>query len=537
MTIRNSRWILNMILFSVMVIILLAPNQTYAQETGPAAEAVLTLDEAIQIALVKNLTIQNNRLDLDNANALIREGWANLFPQVDVSSSYTRNVRSPDPFAGSQAGGFFQTLGFIDWLAFNERARTDNDPGSNPITVADYFSKQQAGLQAAGIVLETGSNPFAVPNQYRSGLSITQKLFDGRVLFGATGAQRWLGPMNSSAIRRQEQLLVDAVKKAFYQTLLTEEQTHVLSLSVDRADRTRAEVARQVAVGTTPKFQRLSAEVELANLETQLVQANNAFAAALDNLKLLIGIPVQQPLRVRGTLESGIGGGFVPVSIESATILALQNRPDLERARIGIELERIQLQVERSEYLPEVNAFLNLNYVGNVPDNRFSYFADPDDPFKFSTTKNGYFSSSYWDWDMNVGFRLSWNLFNGFGTKQRIQQRKIAVQKARLDHEFLGNSIRIEIERSLRNVRAAQTRMASQEQNVERAELNFSYAEARLREGVASPIEVRESSSQLDQSRLNFLQAVHDFLVSRSEYDTAIGAPRVAVVDPLISSN
>ena len=512
-------------------------NVTAAREHSAATEVVLTIDEAVQIALVSNLTIQNNRLDLDNARAQIKEGWAELYPQIDISSGYTRNVRTVNPFAGSQAGGFFQTLGFIDWLAYNEQTRTDGDPDSVPITVTEYFARRQAGLEAADIVVESSDNPFNIPNMYRAGVSVTQKLFDGRVIFGATGAKKWLEPMNSAAIRRQEQLLIDNVKRAFYQALLTEEQTNVLSQSVGRADRTRAEMARQVSLGTAPKFQRLSAEVELANLETQYIQAENAYAGALDDLKLLIGIPVEQQLRLLGVLEPGAAGGFIPISVEDAAILAAENRPDLEQAGINIELERIQLQVERSGFLPELNAFLNLNYVGNVPDNRSIISSDPNNPFSFSSSSNSYFSSDYWDWDMNVGFRLSWNLFDGFGTSQRIQQRKIAMNKAEMGYEYLGHSIRIEVERALRDVRAAQKRMTSQEQNVERADLNFSYAEARLREGVASPIEVREASSQLDQSRLNYLQAVHDYLVSRSAYDTAIGSPQVAVVYPHITSN
>ena len=66
--------------------------------------------------------------------------------------------------------------------------------------------------------------------------------------------------------------------------------------------------------------------------------------------------------------------------------------------------------------------------------------------------------------------------------------------------------------------------MLSQEKNVERAELNFEYAEARLKEGVATPLEVREASNQLDQSRLGHLQAVHDYLVAQSAYETSIGS-------------
>ncbi|TDI71274.1 MAG: TolC family protein [Bacteroidetes bacterium] len=494
-----------------------------AQATNSADEIVLTLDEAIEIALVKNNSLQNLRLDLENASSLIKEGWSELYPQIDVSSSFTRNVRSPDPFAGSQASGFFQTLGFIDWLTFNEQARTDSDPASSPISLPEFFRRQGDGLAEAGIVLELGDNPFSVPTVYRSGLSVTQKLFDGRVIYGAAGAQKWLPPFYENGVYRQEQLLITSVKNTFFQSLLAQEQVAVLKLSVDRADRTRKEMARQVSAGTAPKFQRLSAEVELANLETEYVQASNASASSLDDLKLLIGIPVEQSMMLRGSLEAALSADEGFGSIDEPAQIALRDRPDLKQALINIELERIQLKVTRSEFLPDLSAFLNLNYVGSIPDNRTVVGTEPGDPFKFSSTTNGYFDSIYWNWDMNMGFRLEWNLFNGSASKQRVQQRKIAVQKATLDHEYLSRSVRLEVDRAIRDVSDARIRLRTQEKNVDRASLNYSFIETRLREGVANPLELREASDQLDQSRLNFLQAVHDVLVARAMFETAIG--------------
>lgn len=526
-----------------MVAALLLPAALYAQSDPEEpvlgrAPIVMTLDEAIQIALVQNRSIKSARLEIDRAGHQVREGWAELMPQVDLSSQYTRNVRSVNPFAGSEAGGFFGTLGFIDWLAYNEQARTDADPVSAPISLEEFFDRQAEGRREAGIQLSGGSdNPFSVPNVYRSGLTVTQAIFDGRAAFGAIGASKWLVPMNRNAVDRQEQLLVRQVKQAWYGALLAMERENVLEQSVDRADDTMREIARQVAQGVTPKFQRLSAEVELANLETEYVQASNTADQALDNLKLALGIPVEQPVSLRGDLGNRSGADLLNVSVDQAAMIALQNRPDLESARINIELQEIQLRVTRAEYLPTINAFANLNYVGNVPDNRLSVSTDPNDPFTYNSVQRGYFDSAYWDWDFNVGFSLTWNLFNGLASRQRIQQNKINVLQAELEHEQLIQDVRAEVEGALRDLRASHTRMISQERNVERAELNYTFAQTRLGEGVAAPLEVREASDQLDQTQLNYLQAVHDFLVARTAYEAATGTLEETAANTNITSN
>ena len=504
-----------------------APAAQARRQAETPPPAVLTLDEAIQIALTSNHTLRSLRLDVEIADQQILEGWGMLVPQVDLSSTYTRNVKSVNPFSGSSAGGLFQSLGYLDWLAFNEQARTDADAGSTPIPLTDYFLRRQAGLDAAGVptTSDDDDNPFRIPNVFRNGISVTQKLLDGRAILGATGAQRWLRPLREQAVEREEQLLVDQVRRAFYVSLLSRERAVVVGQSVSRASTTLDEVSRQVAEGVAPKFQRLSAEVEVANLETQFVQAENDAAAALDNLKLLLGVPGEQPIRLRGTLEADVSMGAAPAESPAAIAVALARRPDLEQSRINIELENIQLKVAQSAYLPDISAFANVGLVGNVPDNRQSVVPNPIDPFKFSTTSYGYFADPYWNWDFNVGLSMSWTLFDGLQTQRRIQQRRIAVEKARIMRDLLAQSVTIEVDRVLRDLLAARRRLASQVRNVERAALNYEYAEARLKEGVASPLEVREASSQLDLSRLNHLQAIHDLLVARSAYETAIGTP------------
>jgi len=517
---KNS---LSILLAGILALMAGYPAPTRAQDSD--TEIALTLDEALQVALIQNLALQNARLDVENGTAQIREGWAELFPQLDVNASYTRNIRQANPFAGSQAGGLFQSLGFLDWLAYNEQARTDSDAGTAPISAEEFFFRQAQGLQAAGVTFESSDNPFAVPSVYVAGLSISQKIIDGRAILGAYGASKWLKPFNEAGADRQEQLVVRDVKNAWYAALLAEEQVAVSGASVERARRTLTEVSRQVSQGVAPKFQRLSAEVEVSNLETAFLQAQIAEEAAKDNLKLLLGMPANSSVSLRGTLEAAMRPDYLVDTGDESAITALSRRPDLEQAEIGIELERIQLKVVKSEYIPTVNAFANFNVLGNIPDNRFTYSSVDGNPFQFTSAELGYFDDAYWDRSTSVGLSLTWNVFNGLASHRRVQQRKIAIQKAENDVEFLTRSIRVEIDQNLRNLRAAHRRMQTQQQNLENARLNFEYAETRLREGVATPLEVREASDQLDQTQLNYLQAVHDVLVAQSTYEAAIGQP------------
>lgn len=116
---RRRAWSLWTLACAAVVCLIAQPT---AAQSGPQPVG-LTLDEAIEIALIRNYMVRTVRLDVDEASALVKEGWGQVFPQVSFNTSYTRNLKTANPFAGSQAGGLFQSLGFLDWLAFNERAQ------------------------------------------------------------------------------------------------------------------------------------------------------------------------------------------------------------------------------------------------------------------------------------------------------------------------------------------------------------------------------------------------------------------------------
>ena len=485
----------------------------------------LTLEEALQIAYVNSYIVKDARLGVQVAQAQVKEGRGQLYPQVDVNSSYTRNVKSPNPFSGSSANSLFSSLGFIDWLAFNEQARTDTDVQTQPLAFIDFALRQQQGLSDAGVVLDLSDNPFAVPNQFQSGVTVSQKLLDFSAFIAVKGAAKYAKASSERALERQEQLLIDNVRASFYQALLVSEQANVSLQSVNRTRETLQELGRQVSQGVAPKFQRLSTEVELANLETAFLQTQNANQTALDQLKMTLGIPIDQPIRLVGELKAENRGAYMTISTEDAVYLALEKRPDLEQIKLTIELQNINARVTQTGYLPTLSAFANYSYIGNVPENRTFVLTNPGDPFSFTQGSNTYFSSNYWDKAFSVGFQLNWRIFDGFQNKSLAQQQKLAAERSQVQYDQQLQGIRQEVAMALRNLESARVQILGQERNVERAELNYTFAQKRLQEGVSSPLEERNASEQLDQSKLNYLQAIHDFLRAQSAFETAVGMP------------
>lgn len=506
------------------------PRQVSADQTDPL---VLTLSEAVQTALKQNLDLRGAQLDIRDADAQVREAWGNLYPSLDLTGGYTRNVVTANPFAGSDAASLLGGGGETEWLAFNERRRLDGDPNTQPIRYDVFAQRQRDSLAAAGISIGGSDNPFGVDNEFNGGLQLTQTLYSKQAFASVKGAQQFKD-VSRHARDRQVQVTTNEVVTAFYQALLAERRVEVRRQRVNRAQTTMREVSQQVERGVTPKAQRLGAEVELANARTQMIEARNGAELARDNLKQTIGLPPDTPVEIKGSLEDQEEDGLTEISLQTISMSkavdqAIENRPDLDRARLNVELRDIQKEASRSEFFPRVEAVANFNYSGRVPDDRSRVQTtdpqDPTNPFYYREQQRGFFNDDFWNPSLSVGLQLSWNIFNGFQSSSRIQQAEIQRQRAKTQLEQLRKAVKAEVRAAVRDLENARERIEAQEATVRSAELNYEHVSKRVAEGASSPIELREASDQLDQSRLNHLQAIYDYLVARSDLETALGQP------------
>ena len=497
----------------------------------PARPLSLSLDEAIQIALERAYAVRLAELDVATSRAQVREAYGGLYPRVDATSSYTRNVVQANPFAGSSAGSIFGGLGAIGWLQYNEQARTDDDPTTQPISFERYNERVSAGQAAIGYNPADSSNPFGTDNQFTNSLSLSQPLYSGTAFAAVRGAKS-LVEINEVATEQRRYETIDQTRQAFYAALLAEEQVAVQRASLDRARETFNDAALLVAQGVRPVLERLNAEVDLANTETQVVTAEAQAQTARDQLLLTLGLPVEAPIVLEGRLAAPVDGLLQTVGLAVAAATRLDQRPDVRQAELAVRLNEVQRDITKAAAYPSLSAFVNASYSGNVPDDRsFITTPDPADPFTFEQGSTGFFSDSYWQPALSAGLRLNWTLFDGFQTRYQTQQNQIAIDQAQIQLEQVRNAAQLEVAAALRNLESARRRLGSQRRTVETAETAFTFASARLEEGVASQVDVRVASQNLDLARLNYLQAVYDALVARSAYERATGTIEPAALD------
>ncbi|PSQ59297.1 MAG: TolC family protein, partial [Bacteroidetes bacterium QH_10_64_19] len=433
-----------------------APTAHPADAPSTAQPLVLTLRDAVQTALEKNLDLRRAQLDLEDADAQVQEAWGNLYPSLNLNGSYTRNVVTANPFAGSDAANLIGGGGQTEWLAFNERRRLSND---QPITFLQFQQRQRDSLAAAGISMDGGGNPFGVDNEFQGRLQLRQTIYSKQAFASVKGSQQFKDVRRYARDREVQQVTNDVVT-AFYQALLAKERTRVLQKRVERAQETLQEVSTRVERGTVPKAQRLGADVERSNARTQLIEARNAADLARDNLKQTIGLSPERPVELDGDLEEQRDGGLQQVSLETISMSnavrqAIENRPDLKRARLNVELREIRKESSRAAFFPTVEAVANFSYSGRVPDDRSRVQTtdpqDPTNPFFFREQDRGFFNDSFWNPSFSVGLQLNWDLFSGFQRASRVEQAEIQRRRAEIQRDQLRKAVTVEVRKALRD--------------------------------------------------------------------------------------
>jgi outer membrane protein TolC len=456
-------------------------GQTGALTPGSASEPLtLSMRDAVQTALQQSLDIQDAYLALEEANERVSEAWAGVMPTIDFTGSYTRNIAPAIAFFPAELGG--------------------GEPGE--------FIKVQ----------------FGADNAWATALVLDQPLFQAQAFIGVGAAARYKG-LQEEVLRGRAQTLVTRVRLAYYGLLLAQEDSRLITESVDRVRQSLEETEALNRAGVASDYDVLRLQVELANLEPNLRRAENAITQARRQLAIELNLEEMEELSVTGSLaamdlESLEGNNeanreildfgrldlALTSEMEEVLSVAMEGRSDLKQLEWTEKLRIAEMRAEQANFFPKVSLFAN--YSINAQQN-----GSPD--FFGDERSRG---TSKW-----VGISVSLPIFSGFSRGSRVDQKRALLNQARSQSALA----RLQAEGQVKSIREqaeeALDRARGQQLAVEQARRGFEIANAQYREGLSSQLEQRDAEVALRQSEFNYAQAVYDFLVFQAQLDEAVG--------------
>ena len=465
---------------AMAVCVLLATPAGVAAQVAEAAPRVLTLPEAIGLALEQNRDLRVARLEYEKASEQAAEAWGRTMPSVDASASYTRN--------------FSVTPVFLPGVIVGQ-------PDEDLVPVR-----------------------FGAENAWMFQLDATQPLFDPAVIVGVGAASRFES-YQAEVVRGTEQQIVTRARLAYYDVLLAEEAARLNRESYARIQEALEETRAMFRAGLTSEYETLRLEVELSNVESDLRRAEDAVLAARRALAVELGIDPETSIRPTGSLASlalepeaneepanrtvfETAGMLEPeaVPVEELVARARERRSDLRQLELLASLRGAELRLERWSYLPRVSLFGT--YSMAAQENEFNFFGEDG--------RRGY--------GRLAGVRVTVPVFAGFQRPARIAQAEAVVDQVRAQQERALDQVDAQIRTLHEQVTEARRRVEAQRRAVQQAERGYRIASAEYREGLGSRLQLTDAEVALRRAEFNYAQSVYDYLSARARIDEATGA-------------
>jgi len=466
-----------------------------------AEDPSYSLQRVMSLALENNRDLQAAQLGLLGANQQVREAWGSLFPAIDASVGYQRNLAIQEAF--------------LPAIIF--------DPDAPPGELVPVR--------------------FGADNNWSAWVYVTQPIFDAGAFIGVSTAGRYQ-ELQREVVRGQAQQVASRVRRTYYGALLAHEEVRVTEESIGRTEETLRETEGLYRAGLASSYDVLRLEVRLANLRPNLRRAQNMALAAERDLSVELGMSEVTPIGVEGRLhqvnlaaaESNDGAnrellrlvGFrnaLDASFESLYELAQRMRSDLRQAQLNYELQDARVKNERTSMYPRLNAFFNYGIIAQEDGS-----LDP-----FGENENQRTTSAV------LGVSLEIPVFSGFQRSARVEQRELEREQARVQLELLEQETANQIHAAREALEEARERAEAQRDAVSEAGRGYEIVTAQYVAGVSSQLELTEGEVLLRESEFAYAQAVYDYLMAQADLDDAVGVvPLVDVpgsVEPVRTSS
>jgi outer membrane protein len=335
-------------------------------------------------------------------------------------------------------------------------------------------------------------------------LQARQLLYD----FGKTAAlvdeAKAGGRIASGELERVRDVVVQNVRQAYFNLLQARRLIEVADAALARSELNLRSAQGFYDVGTKPKSDVTRAEVEVANARVDVIRARNLVRLTETSLANALGLEATVPIEIEDTLT------YEPVSLDSAQLLAeaLGNRPELRQSQARLDAARAQLSGARAGYLPDLTLSGTAGYSG-------------DDAFISTDGVSGVAFSDTWA----ITGQLTWNLFQGFFTQNRVKETQALLETARANYDSTELQVRLEVEQAYITVVEAAERFSATEKAVESAQENLRLAQGRYDAGVGTILDLTEAQLSLTNAEADSVRAVTDYRVGLAVLDRVVGRP------------
>ncbi len=401
-----------------------------------------TLQECIDYALANNITLQKNRVSKYSAIEDYKQSKAALLPSLSASTSHNISY-NPWPEQGS-------------YTVQGSKVQTNVDK---------FYYNGSYGINANWTVWNGNQNH----NQIKlNKLSVEQAALDSA----------------QTANSLQEQ-----IAQLFVQILYSKEAVSVNEATLETSKKTEARGKEFYKVGSLSKADLAQLTAQRAQDEYSVVQAQSSLADYKRQLKQLLQITDQEEFDVSSEEPTD---AMATTAIPSVTVVydsALQYRPEIQNALLGIKSSDVQIKIAKGQRMPTVGVSASIS--SNTTSMNSNDWA--------KQMKNNLIGGA--------GFTVSVPIYNNRQTKTAINKAILSKQSYQLDLKDKQTQLYSTIENYWLQANNNQEQYKSAKVNTESAQESYDLLQEQFKQNLKNVIELMNGKDKLLQAKQSELQA------------------------------
>ncbi|MEO5735725.1 MAG: TolC family outer membrane protein, partial [Rubrivivax sp.] len=281
------------------------------------------------------------------------------------------------------------------------------------------------------------------------------------------------------------------VAQAYFDVLAAQDTLDTSRTSKRAIGEQLASAKRNFEVGTATITDAREAQARSDLADATELQAENDLRARRIALDVLVGSADVKPKQLNTPLAKV---ALEPGNVEEWVTTAYRLHPDIERARVALEVARLETTKARAGDLPTVDAVAALSSA----DSRGSAI-----PFAGRTNA------------ASIGVQLNWTLYNGHLTQNRVGETLALEEKSEADLLAARRGVAQRVRVAFYNVLTGQAQVQALEAAEASSKLALEATQLGYKVGVRVNLDVLNAQTQLFTTQRDLARARYNLIVSR----------------------
>ena len=440
-----------------------------------SAQSEFTLQQAIDYALMHSNDMKSAHLDIKDAEAQVMEFKSIGLPKVTAGFNYQYYFSVPV----SPVQDFIRPTVY-DVLEFEDVAGVD--PFVGPVDVFEFRFLQNHNLSA--------------------NLDASITLFDGSYLTGLKAARLFKDLTKKSIDVKTEDIAAN-VTRAYMNILISEENKSILNNNIETIKKSLREAEISYENGFLEQLDIDRLRLSLENIETEYENIDQVIATTKDLLKFQMSYPLANDINITEDLETLVDLLSLNDDINIKEI-DYNKRAEYGQIEMGYSLNELNVERFKKGYLPTVTARAN-----------FNESIQRDNLFRGNGL--GFIPQG------SVSLGVNVPIYDGNEKKGKIKQAEIVLEQMDIQKEEFKRAVQLQVKSAQSNLNQAIKTLSNRENAMDIVENIYDKTQIKFKEGVGSSVEVTQAEQQLYSAQANYISALYNLLISKTDLDIALG--------------